>query len=339
MPLKTIVDAVEGVADSISKVISNANRKAREERLRVQAELESHASEAGLEDTRWKSGRLYGRMFGVAVKWYETSHKPKNSSRQYWAHSESTFVPPLAAAFNVRTPGFMDHFSALFGGKAVKGKLMIRDNALTQFMMTDDIRAGLEALRNLGGIQIATGTLKVTKSGRMGRCGPFLANGVQVTELIVARWRERVAGIEALGFTPTDTAGVWEGHVDGVRIQVAETRRKKSLYTTIVRAKLIRPLPQDTLIVKLRKKKKKPKGAQPLGDMMLDRMLVAVSSDIGAVSARVNTDSARAPLLEIVHGHLHSKVTATHIELRQTGPIVGDSGVQLVAELHNALHF
>jgi len=338
LPFKAIADALGEVGDTLSDAINEASKRAAEARARTRTKIENAALDAGLEDTRWKNGNLYGRLFGARIKWYQTSQKPKNGPRTYTAHSKTTFAPPLAASFNVRTPGFIDHISSMFGGKKVKGKILPRNNELTRFMMTDDIRAGLVALRNAGAVNIKTGTLTLSTSGRMERQTPFLANGVRVAELVVARWQERLASIEALGFVPTSSPGVWDGHVDGVRIEVAETRRKKSLYTTVVRARLAVPLPEYTRIVRLRKKKKKPKGARPLGDMMLDRMLVAASSDIDAVAARVCTDAARAPLLEIVHGHLHSTLTATHIELRRNGPIVGDSGTRLVAELYNALH-
>ena len=71
---------------------------------------------------------------------------------------------------------------------------------------------------------------------------------------------------------------------------------------------------------------------------MIDTMLSVVSTDPAEVSRRVCHDAARAPLLEVVHGHPRSRVDRDQIVLRLSGPIVGDCGAPLVAELHNALH-
>ncbi len=344
MPIETLFDAVGDIADGLldvagdlSKSMEQARKRAREEAAKQRRDIMKLADDAGLEDTRWKNNRLYGRAFGASVEWRESSYKPKNSPRQYASHAGWTFQPPLPGSFTFERPGLLDHLSAMFGGKPVpKEPFLWSDNDITTYMRSEEIEQRVRAHAEFN-LRMQGGNLLLSRSGRLKKRAKALAAAQPLSDALGQRWRARSAELETLGFKPSGEAGRWFGVLDGAPIEVHETR-KKSSYTTFIRSKLERPLPEGTRISRQQKKHRPVKGAQPLGDMMIDTMLVVVSSDIAAVAKRVCHDAARAPLIEVVHGHSRSKVDSNGIVLRRRGPIVGDSGTRLVAELYNALH-
>jgi len=337
-PLDSIAKAVQGVADAASNAIAQATKRSRDARERERRRVLEQARECGLDDLRWKSGRLHGRLFGVSVQWYQTS-KSSNSqnARIDTSHCVCAFAPPTACRFSIRTPDFMDHIGRMLGGRRVVGPLVTPDNPITRFLMTEELHADFLELAEAGDVQLQSGVLKTQSPGTIVANTHVLGRTTQVAARLYARWLDRHREMETLGLVAAEQPGVWQGRVDGVQVSVQETR-KRSRYSTTVRAALVRPLPAGTCLVRRRAKQPRPRGARPLGDRMLDPMLTAISSDMPAVSARVCVQSVHAPLLEILHGHPNSKLTSSDIILRLVGPIVGDCGTKLVAELHRALH-
>jgi len=303
---------------------------------RQNQEIERCAQDAGLEDTKWVHKKLMrGRLYGVEVEWQQTSFASPSGKRLYSTGSTSTFSPLLPASVEIREKQFFRNKKTWWRSPPPQDPvLVIADNRITRHLLDNDLNAALALTAKRGVFRIDHGLLRIATGGKMVDNLSFLADGVAVTTRLAAQWRDRATEIEALGFAPTDTDGKWLGTVDRAAFEIYETREKNE-YTTYVWAPLAKPLPPRTEV--LRKKARVPKGARPLGDVWLDPMIDVWTTDIEAVAERLCQETVRAPLLEIVHGHLHSRVNSTHIVLRREGPIVGDCGLSVVAELRRAL--
>jgi len=331
-PLDVISQLVQDVVDAVERVGKDA-REAREAERRRLLELARHA---GLEGPQWKSGRVQGTLFGASIQWYQSS-VDSGGGRHHQTHFLARFWPPLPSRLRVRTPNVLDRVGHFFDGASLDGPLLMAGNEVVRRLITPPVQRGLTAMGQVGSVRLESGVLRASRPGRMVAHGAALAEAVQVCAELVAGWQVRHQELEALGLSGTDRPGFWVGEVEGVRLEVFEAR-KRSRYSCFVRAPLLRPLPPETRVIRGRKNRPPPRSARPLGDMILDPLLVASSSDMPALSARLSRPVVHGPLLEIVHGHPGSRLTETHIELRRRGPVLGTCDVPLVVELHRALH-
>ena len=293
---------------------------------RARLAIEDAARGAGMQDLVWLGpAHLHGVRPHMHITWQTLRYPAGNHSRMKLLLDAHI---PMSVTFDTENPrGRTDP-------KRIRVPKSARGPAFT-VVAPPHIQQSVHDLAARGRVQLGGNVLTLERYGGMLSSAPWLARGVGLAGMILEAWNTRAAHLQRLGFSAARAAAsennAYVGIVDGVQVWVTEGCDPSGRFTVHTRAKLDPSFPPETWILP------KTAGGEPIGDLVLDHALVLRSSDLDTARARLRHQELHAPLLELVHGHPGSSVTSHTVELVRPGPIHGDCGVLLVAELVNGL--
>ena len=131
-------------------------------------------------------------------------------------------------------------------------------------------------------------------------------------------------GFDRVVRAPRQESDGVHGHVDGVPVRILGPEVVDRHWRLEIQASLPTPLPPGTRV-------KAGRGGG-LGDLILDHALHSVSSDLGAVAARLGREHVRAPLLEILVGQPGSVLRSDKVAY-----VVSDGALDVSAALDRVL--
>ncbi len=157
------------------------------------------------------------------------------------------------------------------------------------------------------------GRLRVARTGHHLQIGPALVAVAVPLARALGRACQPWHSFASKGGLAIDPDGERiSGVIQGVEIEV---RMAHSPTTTLCIAKLPRPLPAKTRLVRA----PAPGPTLRLGDPVLDSALHITSAEPDAVGARLLHDDVRAPLLAVIHGRPGSTVDTQQVVAMEAG--------------------
>ncbi|MCB9676664.1 MAG: hypothetical protein H6737_16220 [Alphaproteobacteria bacterium] len=318
-----------GILDELSKaiagIVESIEQHVERQHASFWAERHERLVSAGLSEFSRRRGRLLARARGASVEIVCVKTDKADYTTFTWR-----FDTPLDGRVSLATPGVFEKLSDLLAGRS-GGRVSVGRGRSNAFLATPEVLDLAE--------RVATGETTFTVKGtgvdaqRHGRDLAGLDDQVALVEALVRRWSRRHQALELLGLAPVADGG-WEGVVDGVAIRVSE-HVKHGLTTTHIEADLARSLPAGTLVRKRGRDEDVPKDAR-IGDIVLDQVLVARTSDAEALRLRIAREPLRSELLGLLGSWRESELSSTALVVRMPGAIVDACEVGAVARAMRA---
>ena len=288
--------------------------------------------------------QLAGERYGISVRQRYESTNPGFES-DWVTHTSASLPRPLPPGFSVSTATYFNHAAGLMGspdiqlGNDLDDALFIRGpharevvelltepavDALLRQIVTTSTR--LDIPRRF--VELHTDGDQVDHAEVYLDLAANLAN--TLSKVMDEPWDTLVAE-HNLTFTE-DGNGII-GTILGQSITAEFVN--KPVRKTVITAHLIRPLPERTYI----RHPDHGNHTDSIGDPILDSMLAISTSNAGVLADRLSKDDIRGLLLEVVHAHPGSTVTASTITFFAPGRLnrTLKASVQSVAELAAAL--
>ena len=287
---------------------------------------------------------LVGVREGVGLRMYSRDHGG-SSRTEWWTYTRCRLNDDLPEGMVVANQGFFGHMADLFGardiqlGTALDPELRINgvdENGIRELLTDAEVHEAIRAILDAGGrIELSGSGLTVKVRGRhTDHAASRASEAIRLVHALTAAGRgawETLA--HAHGLAIDEAAAQISGTLRGVDVMIELLRGRSR--TTRITALIARPLPGGTAVVH----KDLGGGGERLGDPVLDGMVVARTSDAGALSDRVCQDEVRGALLEVVHGYPGSVLRSDRVELTAPGRLGRElkTAVNAAVELAAAL--